>query len=173
MLAENLSDIFQRGLEFAYDCQHQLIKGLPKVIEAVSSGPLRVVLQDQLEENKAQLLRLEKVFAELNRAPAGESNGSIQSILGEGEKLIKHIDPSPLRDVTLIITENLVQHNKIALYGSMCALARVLGFDEAARLLQQTLDEERAADQKLNEIAITVNREAVGYQQKPRGFAII
>ena len=173
MLAENLSDIFQRGLEFGYDCQHQLIKGLPKVIAAVRSEELKAELNRQLEESKEQLTRLEQVFAMLNRAPAGETNHSIQSILGEGEKMIKHIDPSPLRDAVLIITGNLVHHNKIALYGSLCALARVLGLGDAARLLEQTLAEERAGDHTLIEIAVTVNQEAAGYQQKPRGFAII
>src|ERR1700677_324154 len=173
MLAENLSDIFQRGLEFSYDCQDQLIHGLPKVIEAVSSAPLKAALDRELEENKQQLARLDQVFALLNRAPASEKDGAIHSIRGEAEKLIKHIEASPLRDATVIIAGSLVHHNKIAQYGSLCALARVLGLPDAERILELTLNEEREADQKLVQIAATVNQEAAKYQQKPRGFAII
>jgi len=173
MLAENLSDIFQRGLEFSYDCQQQLIKGLPKVIESVSSPQLKAALEHELEENKQQLGRLEQIFALLNRAPATEANGAIHSIRGEAEKMIKHIDPSPLRDATLIITGKLVHHNKIAEYGSLSAIARVMSLQDAERLLEQTLSEERAGEQKLVEIAASVNKDAAGYQQKPHGFAII
>jgi ferritin-like metal-binding protein YciE len=173
MLAENLSDIFQRGLELSYDCQDQLIHELPKVIESVSSGALKVALGHELVENKQQLERLEQVFALLNRAPASESDGAIDSILGEAEKLIKHIEASPLRDAAVIIAGNLVHHNKIAQYGSLCALARVLALPDAERILGLTLIEERAADEKLVQIAATVNQEAAGYQQKPHGFAII
>ena len=130
MLAETLSDIFQRGLEFAYDCEQHLIKTLPKFIESVRSQELKAAFERQLEESKQQLTRLDEVFASLNRAAATENNRSVESILAEGEKLIKHIDASPLRDAALIITGNLVQHNEIALYGSLTALAKVLGFEQ-------------------------------------------
>jgi ferritin-like metal-binding protein YciE len=173
MLAENLSDIFQRGLEFAYDCERKLIKGLPRAIEAASSAELKDALTQQLKASKDQLARLDKVFAGLNRAPAEENNQSIHGVLAEAEKMIKHIDPSPLRDVTLILNGNLIHHHKIALYGSLAALAEVLGFTAAAQPLGQTLAEEHAADRRLTEISAPVNRQALGFQQKPRGFVII
>jgi ferritin-like metal-binding protein YciE len=173
MLAETLPDIFQRGLEFAYDGEHQLIKGMPKIIESVRSEPLKAAFDRQLEESKQHLGRLEQVFAGQNRAPAGESNHSIAGILDEAEKLIKHIDPSPLRDAALIISGNLIQHNKIGLYGSLLALARVLKLEPATRLLEQTLAEQKEADNRLSEIAVTVNQEAVGFQNTPHGFVII
>jgi ferritin-like metal-binding protein YciE len=173
MLAENLSDIFQRGLEFAYDCEHQLIKGLPRAIEAAGAGDLKAALTRQLAESKEQQLRLEKVFAGLHRAPAEESNQSIHSIIGEAEKMIKHIDASPLRDATLILNGNLIHHHKIALYGSLSALARVLGLPDAAPLLDQTLTEEHAGDRRLTQISTAVNQQALAFQQKPHGFAII
>jgi len=173
MLAETLSDIFQRGLEFDYDCEHQLIKELPKMIEAVQSAELKVALERQLEESKRQLERLEQVFASLNRAPAGESNHMVHSVLAEAEKMIKHIEPSPLRDAALIIQGNLVHHNKIALYGSLCALAPILKLDAPARLLELTLNEEKAGDQELTEISAAVNQAAAGFQNTPHGFVII
>lgn len=173
MLAETLSDIFQRGLEFAYDCEQHLIKTLPKFIESVRSQELKAAFERQLEESKQQLTRLDEVFASLNRAAATENNRSVESILAEGEKLIKHIDPSPLRDAALIITGNLVQHNEIALYGSLTALAKVLGFGSAAGLLEKSLNEAKATDQELIDIAVNVNQEAVGFQNKPHGFVII
>jgi ferritin-like metal-binding protein YciE len=173
MLAETLSDIFQRGLEFAYDCEQHLIKTLPKFVESVRSPDLKAAFERQAEESKQQLTRLDEVFASLNRAAATENNRSIESILAEGEKLIKHIDSSPLRDAALIITGNLVQHNEIALYGSLTALAKVLGFESAAGLLEKSLNEAKATDQELIDIAVKVNQEAVGFQNKPHGFVII
>jgi ferritin-like metal-binding protein YciE len=173
MLAENLSDIFQRGLEFDYDCERQLIKEFPKMIEAAQSAELKAALERQLEESKRQHERLDQIFAALNRAPAEETNHSVHSILTEAEKLIKHIEASPLRDAALIIQGNLVHHNKIALYGSLCALAPILKLDVPAQLLEQTLSEEKAADQELTKIAATVNQAAAGFQNTPHGFVII
>ena len=90
MLAENVSDLFQRSLEFAYDGENHLVKELPKMAEAASSPELKRALAEHLGETKIHVERLDRVFALLNRAAAEETNHAIRSLTSEGEKLIKH-----------------------------------------------------------------------------------
>lgn len=174
MLAENVSDLFQRSLEFAYDCEHHLVKELPKMAEAASSSVLKSALAQHLQETKVHVQRLDRIFALMNRAAAEETNHAIRSLTSEGEKLIKHIDRSALLDTALIDTGTQVEHNEIALYGSMRRLAILLGLGEAADLLEKTLEEERAANKKLTEIANGgVNQNALGVQNTPKGIVVI
>lgn len=174
MLAENLSDLFQRSLELAYDCEHHLVKELSKLAEAASSIELKHALEAHLQETKTHVDRLEQIFSLLKRAAAEETNHAVRSLTSEGEKLVKHIDRSALRDTALIIAGTQVEHNEIALYGSMQSLARLLGFDDAADLLEQTLEEEKAANKQLTEIGVNVvNKRAIGVQNTPKGIVVI
>jgi ferritin-like metal-binding protein YciE len=169
-----LSDLFQRSLEFAYDCEHHLVKELPKMAEAATTIALERALEAHLQETKIHVGRLEQIFSLLNRAAAEETNHAVRSLTSEGEKLIKHIDRSALLDTALIVTGTQVEHTEIALYGSMHQLASVLGFNEAADLLGKTLEEEKAANTKLTEIAVAgVNRQAIGIQNTPKGIVVI
>lgn len=174
MLAENLSDLFQRGLEFAYDGEQHLVRELPKMSDASAAAELKAAFDKHLGETKTHVNRLEMVFASLHRACAAETMHAIRSITSEGEKLAKHIDPSPLRDSALIAVGNQVEHTEIAMYGTLCSLARVLGFEEAAGLLERTLSEEKLADQKLTSIAENfINQDASRFQNSPHGMVII
>jgi ferritin-like metal-binding protein YciE len=174
MLAENVSDLFQRSLEFAYDGENHLVKELPKMADAALSPDLKRALTQHLGETKVHVERLERVFSLLNRAAAEETNHAIRSLTSEGEKLIKHIDRSALLDTALIATGTQVEHHEIALYGSMHQLANVLGFSEAGDLLGKTLEEEKEANQKLTEIGLAgVNRQAMGFQNTPKGIVVI
>jgi ferritin-like metal-binding protein YciE len=172
--AENLPDLFERGLEFAYDCEQQLMKALPKMAEAVSSVELKNAFEQHLAQTMGQADRLHQIFVSLGRAATADTNHAIQSILNESEKLSKHIDRSPLLDAALIANANQWEHYQIALYGSLCSFARTLELHEFAGLLEQTLGEEKTADQTLTQIAETsVNREAAGFHNSPHGFAMI
>lgn len=174
MLAENLSDLFQRSLEFAYDCENHLVGELSKMVEATSSVELKLALEEHRQETKVHVERIERIFALLNRAAAEETNHAIRSLTSEGEKLIKHIDRSALRDTALIATGTQVEHHEIALYGSMRDLAKLLGLHEAADLLEKTLEQEKAANKKLTQIARSgANREAKGFQNTPKGIVVI
>lgn len=174
MIAETLSDLLQRDLELAYDCERHLVKELPKMIDASSSAELRAALEHHLEETIEHVGRLEQVFASLKRAPAEETDHALRSLTSEGTKLIKHIDRSPLLDAALIAVGNQVEHHEIALYGVMHSLAMALEFNPAAALLAQTLEEEKAADHKLTEIAVRcTNREAVGFHNTMKGPMVI
>jgi ferritin-like metal-binding protein YciE len=173
MLAENLSDIFQRGLEFGYDYENQLIKALPKLAELVSSPELKASFEKQVIVSKRHAAALERIFAGLNRATASQPNKSISSILGESEKLVRHIEKSPLLDASLTITANLLAYNGVGLYGSLSGLAGTLNLEEAVRPVGEILADEKAWVSELEQIAAQVNPQALGVVNSLRGFAII
>jgi ferritin-like metal-binding protein YciE len=174
MQAETLEDVLQRDLEFAYDCEQHLMHELPKIAEAVNSRELRMAFEQQLEQTGLHLARLDQIFSWLNRPAGIETNHVIRSIVGEGNKLIKHINRSPLLDAALIAAASQAAHYEIALYGSLCSFARALNLDDSASLLQQTLNEEKQADQAFARIAEdSVNREALQFHNTPHIFPLL
>jgi ferritin-like metal-binding protein YciE len=174
MEIENLSGLFQRNLELAYGCERYLLKELPEVIAEISSASLRTIFEQHLEETATQANRIEDIFIMLHRGPAEETDHAIQNIVGDAQKLIKHIDRSPLLDAALIVRANEVEHHEIAVYGSLRALGDVLGLSGAAELLRRTLAEEKAADRRLTEIAESlVNSEALGFTNNKHGLILM
>jgi len=173
MLLDNLSDLFQRGLEYAWDCENLLLKQLPKMADAASSEELKHALDMHLVETKSHIYRLTQIFTRLDRAPAGEKSEPVRVILDECEKMMAHVDRSALLDAVLIFSENQVAHYEMALYGSVASMARALELDEVSNLLEETLVEEKSADQSLTRIAErSVNMAARGVHQRPP-FALI
>ena len=163
MKIKNLQSLFETGLRYAYDCEQKLAeKGIPSMIEATSSAELRTALEHHLEETRTHITRVEKVFGIIGAEPKAEDNDIIDEMTDVAENMIDSTeDGSPLRDAVLIIAGNQVEHYEMAAYGSLVSFARQLGFNDAAQLLEQTLNEEKAADAKLTQIAETsVNRDA-------------
>jgi ferritin-like metal-binding protein YciE len=174
MIAENLFDLFQRYLELAYDGEQHLLKELPKLIEVVSSSHLREGWERSLELTKIHIERLEQIFSRMDRAAATETNHAIRALTNETEKLIKHIDRSPLLDTALIVVNNEIAHNKIVLYGVLASLARLQGMRQISPQLELSLADEKSTDAEFTEMAVsTVNPEAVGFQNSPHGVVII
>src|ERR1700733_4177888 len=173
MLLDNLSDLFQRGLEYAWDCEHLLLKHLPKMSESASAQDLKHSLDVHTVETKGHVYRLEQVFTRLDRAPAAEKSEPIRILVEESEKMIAHLDRSPLMDASLIFSANQIEHYEIGLYGSLIAFARTLGLEEGASLLDEILGEEKTADQTLTRIAEgSINRAASNVHNTPP-FAMI
>lgn len=173
MLLDNLSDLLQRGLEYAWDCEHLLAKQLPKMIELTTSPELKQALDVHSVQTKTHIYRLKQVFTRLERAPAGERSEPARIILAECNKMTAHIDPSPLLDAVLIFSANQIAHYEIGLYGSLAAFARTLDLGEVSNLLDETLAEEKSADQSLTRIAERrVNKAASGFHNPPP-FALI
>src|SRR5438874_3710675 len=153
---ESIQDLFERGLRHLYDCEQKLVKkGLPSMIEAAGSSELRRVLEQHLQETRNHIRRLERVFTACGFKANSEDNDVIDEMTKEGEKMIKAIDALEVRDAALIVSGNQIEHYEIATYGSLIAFAQQLGFSEAVALLQETLQEEKAADAKLTQIAET------------------
>jgi ferritin-like metal-binding protein YciE len=157
MKIESLRDLFEIELRYAYDCEKKLVdKGLPLMIESSTSSQLRSAFEQHLEETRNHVARLERVFSTIGAEADTKGNDVFDEISSSAKDSVSHIDASQLRDAALIVNGNVVEHYEMSLYGSLVAFAQQLGFTDAASLLQQTLNEEKAADAKLTQIAETV-----------------
>jgi ferritin-like metal-binding protein YciE len=156
MKIESLRDLFEIELRYAYDCEQKLAKkGLPLMIESSTSTELRNALEQHLKQTRNQITRLERVFSVAQCDVKTEDNDVLDQLTSSVKDTVGDIDESYLRDAALIVGGNKVEHYEMALYGSLVAFARQLGYSDAAVLLQQTLDEEKEADAKLTQIAET------------------
>ena len=154
MKIESLRDLFEIELKYAYDCEQKLVKkGLPGMIKNAFSPELRQALEQHLEETRTHVTRLEKVFSTLGVKADTKDNDVLDEMASAAEDSVSHIDATPLRDAALIVNGNQVEHYEMAIYGSLVAFAKQLSLRDAANLLQQTLEEEKAADAKLSQIA--------------------
>jgi ferritin-like metal-binding protein YciE len=154
MNIENLRDLFELELRYAYDCEQKLVKkGLPLMIESSTSPELRDAFEQHLEETRTHVSRLERVFSTIGAEAETEDNDILDEITDSAKDIVGDIDESYLRDAALIVGGNKVEHYEMAIYGSLVAFAQQLGYSDAAQLLQQTLEEEKAADAKLTRIA--------------------
>jgi len=167
MKIETLRDLFQIELCYAYDCEQKLSKkGIPNMIESTTSTQLRTALEQHLQETRNHVARLERVFSILGIEADTKDNDVLDEITSAAKDSISHIEASALRDAAIIMNGNFVEHYEMALYGTLVAYAQQLGFPEAVTLLQETLDEEKAADAKLTQLAETaINPTAI---QQPR-----
>ncbi len=162
MKIESMEDLFLEQVEDLYDAEKRLVKALPKMADATTSLTLRQAIQSHLMETEGHVSRLENVFRILGKDPKSHTCDAMKGLISEGEDVISDIDESPLRDAGLIAAANRVEHYEIAGYGSARTFAQVLGLTEAASLLEQTLQEEKKADQKLTQLAESmVNEEAL------------
>jgi len=162
-MAENgtLHDAFIDELRDAYDAEKQLTKALPKLAKAASSPELRAAFEAHLEETRGQVNRLEEVFATLDEKVRGKHCDGIEGIIEEGKSVMEEDFDDTTMDACLIAAGQRAEHYEMAAYGTLVAWARVMGHTEAASLLQETLNEEKAADKKLSSLAESgINREA-------------
>jgi ferritin-like metal-binding protein YciE len=173
MLLDNLSDFFQRGLEYAWDCEHVLLKQLPKMVEAASMQELKHALDLHLVETKGHIYRLEQVFTRLDRSPAAEKNEPIRIIAAECDRIIGHIDRSALLDAALVFYGNQIEQYEVGLYESLAGFAQTLGLDEVAGVIDEILGQEKFAAHELTRLAQSSINRAAATVQNPRPFALI
>jgi ferritin-like metal-binding protein YciE len=162
-MSDTLHNMFIDELRDAYDAEHQIIKALPKMIDAVTSEALRRGLASHLTETKAQVGRLEQAFALLEETAKGKHCDGMEGILKEGSAVLEEDLDGTTMDACIIASAQRVEHYEMAAYGTLLAWARAMELDEVADLLRQTLDEEKAADAKLTEAAEGgINDDAAG-----------
>jgi ferritin-like metal-binding protein YciE len=168
MKMQTLRELFEIELRYAYDCEEKLVKkGLPTMIENCDSSELRQALEQHLGETRNQVTRLEQVFSMIQAEAKTDTNDVFDKMSSAVKDSISHTeDGSPVRDAALIVNGNQVEHYEMAMYGSLVSFARQLGLDQAARLLQQTLDEEKAADAKLTQIGENVVNARAAQQRR-------
>jgi ferritin-like metal-binding protein YciE len=161
MKLQSLYDLYLTELHDLYDSEHQILKALPKMIEAASTAELRSALQEHLDLTQLHVNRLEGVFEMHSEKPKGDSCEGMSGIVKEGRDLLKQDAAKVVRDAALISAAQRVEHYEIAVYGCVETYAEQLGFDRAARVLHETLIEEEAMDRRLTELAKSrINAEA-------------
>lgn len=159
--AQDLRELFEAQLKDIYWAEKALIKALPKMARQATSEELAAGLTDHLEETRGQIVRLEKVFELLGKKAQAKKCEAMEGLLKEGEGIMEETAQGPVRDAGIIAAAQKVEHYEIASYGTLAAFATLLGEEEVAGLLQETLEEEKAADMKLTEVAESaINLEA-------------
>jgi ferritin-like metal-binding protein YciE len=148
--------LFQHGLEDLYDAEKQIIAALPKMAEAASSEELATAFREHLEQTKEQVKRLDKVFKTVGAKPGGKTCEGMQGLIREGEKMISEMPKSAVLDAGLIAAAQKVEHYEISGYGTARTMAEMLGQQDAADLLEETLEEEKETDENLTEIAESI-----------------
>jgi ferritin-like metal-binding protein YciE len=151
-----LTDLFKEDLKDVLHAENQIVKALPKMIKNATNEDLASAFEQHLEETKVHVERLEKVMEGLGMSVRGKPCKAMQGIIEEGKEVMEENDDEDVLDAALIGAAQKVEHYEIATYGTLCTYADLLGLKEAKKLLGQTLEEEKATDQKLTELAEAV-----------------
>ncbi len=161
MAIRTAQDLFLNELRDIYHAEKQILRALPKVARQASHPELRQALERHVEETRGQLERIEQVFEMLEVGKRAKRCEAMEGLLEEARGHMEEIEDERLLDPAMIICQQKVEHYEIAGYGSLVALANQLGHKDAAKLLEQTLNEEKQTDQKLSQIALSVaNKDA-------------
>ncbi len=160
MKLENLQSLFVEQLRDLYDGEKQITKALPKLIEKANNPELKDALQEHLDVTNEQINRLDQIFQILGEKASGETCKGMKGVLAEGDSVVGNTEDKSVRDASIIASAQRVEHYEIAGYGTVRTYAKLLGKNDIANLLEQTLQEEKEADQTLSEIAESVNVEA-------------
>jgi ferritin-like metal-binding protein YciE len=153
MSLDSLEALFLNELKDIYHAEKQLVRALPRMAKAASAPDLQQAFTNHLKETQGQVQRLERVFRELGQTPRAKKCEGMVGLIEEGKHIMQEDGEEAVIDAALIAAGQRVEHYEIAAYGCLRTYAELLGHTEAARLLAQNLQEEEAADQKLNAIA--------------------
>lgn len=161
MKMNTLKDLYLDELKDVYDAENQLLKALPKMAKEATNEELRAAIEQHLDQTQTQVERLEQIFEELGEKAKGEKCPAMKGLLEEAKSLMEDAEDDDTRDAAIIAASQKVEHYEIATYGTLRTYAELLGHDEQAELLQETLDEEKETDENLTELAVScINIEA-------------
>lgn len=159
--AKLLEDLFYDTLKDIYYAEKKISKTLPKMAKAAQSPDLKAAFEKHLDETMVQIERLEEVFEIIGKPARGKTCEAINGITDEGAEIMEEFKDMPALDAGLVAAAQAVEHYEIARYGTIRTWASELGFDKAVKLLDQTLEEEKATDKALSKLAIsTINLDA-------------
>jgi ferritin-like metal-binding protein YciE len=159
---QTLEDMYIDLLKDLYSAEKQLVKALPKIAKAAQSSDLQKAFQEHLRQTEGHVERIDRIFSDLEGSPRGKKCVGMEGLIEEGNELLKEDAEPEVMDAGLIAAAQKVEHYEIASYGTARAWAQRLGYNDAVRLLQQTLEEESTANEKLTRIAEShVNVEAM------------
>ena len=161
MKLDSLRTLWMEEMRDLYNAENQLLKALPKMAKRATTPELKEAFESHLKETQTHVERLDEIFVKLGKKPNGKTCKAMKGLIEEGAEMMKEEGPDSVIDAGLIAAAQRVEHYEMAGYGVARTFASILGEDEAEDLLQETLDEEGAADEKLTEIAEgMVNEEA-------------
>lgn len=158
---KSLDDLFLHTLKDIYYAENQIVKSLPKMIDKATDPTLKSAFQNHLAETKGQVTRLERIFQMLNEEAKGTTCAAMDGILDEAKEVMGEIDDKTVLDAGMLSSAQAVEHYEITRYGTLIAFARRLGREDCAKLLEETLAEEKETDRKLTALAEgQINRKA-------------
>ncbi|HEX4308385.1 MAG TPA: ferritin-like domain-containing protein [Acidobacteriaceae bacterium] len=160
MKNENLRELLVEELKDLYSAETQLTKALPKVAKNASDPKLKKAIESHLKETEGHVARLEQIFEQLDESPKGKTCEGMKGLITEADERIKEGGEPAVLDAGLIADAQRVEHYEISAYGSARTFANLLGENKIVQLLEATLKEEKAADEKLTSIAESINVEA-------------
>jgi len=167
MESSKLMKLFEDELKDIYWAEKALTKAIPKMIKNATSEDLVEALENHLEETQEHVSRVEEVFGLLEKKAIAKKCEAMDGLIKEAAEIMEDCEEGAMRDAGIISAGQKVEHYEIASYGTLRTFAEILGLDEAVELLQQTLDEEKAADEKLTEVAMSaVNIQAAGEEEE-------
>jgi ferritin-like metal-binding protein YciE len=153
MSLATLHDLMVHELKDLYSAERQLIQALPKMAKNANSDQLRTAIDNHLSETEEHVARIEQILESFDESPKGQKCQGMEGLIEEGKNLLKEDADPDVLDAGIIGAAQKVEHYEIAAYGTVCEYARIMGHTEALQLLEQTLAEEKNADQLLNQLA--------------------
>jgi ferritin-like metal-binding protein YciE len=172
MKLDTLKKLYLEELRDLYSAETQLVKALPKMAKGASSDELKQAFESHLEQTKEHVERLDEIFARLDEKPTGKTCKAMKGLIEEGSEMLEQEGEDSVIDAGLIGAAQRVEHYEIAAYGTVRTFANLLGEDDAAELLQETLDEEGETDKELSELAEgIVNEEALVQDEEEKEVA--
>jgi ferritin-like metal-binding protein YciE len=160
---KTLQDLFMTELADMYDAEHRIMRGLSKLAKAAESPDLQEAFLTHMKETEQDMKKVERVFKSFGMKPKAKKCEGIIGVLGEGDEIAQDFKGSPVLDAALIAAAQKVEHYEMASYGCLQEWAELLGNEEAAGILQDILDDEKATDETLTELArASCNEEALG-----------
>lgn len=150
----SLSELFMTEMRDLYSAETQLVEALPEMAQAASHSELREAFNNHLEETRTQVDRLRDIFQEMNESPEGKRCEAMEGLIQEGQEIINQQGDEAVKDAALIAAAQRIEHYEISGYGTARTYAEELGYQNVANMLDETLSEEKNADQELNEVAL-------------------
>lgn len=162
---KKLDELFHDTLKDIYYAEKKILAALPKMAKAADSDDLRAAFEKHHGETEEQIERLDRIFEMIDKKPQAKKCAAIDGILEEGQEIIKDYKGSPALDAGMLAAAQAVEHYEISRYGTLCAWAEELGLEDAASLLEKTLDQEKDTDEALTELAKTAVNGAAEHAQ--------
>ena len=162
MTAKTMNDLLLTFMQDVYYAERQILKALPKLAKAAKSDELKQALMHHREETEHQVERLQKAFESMGKRARGKTCEAINGLIEEGDEVVEEFEAGTVRDAGIIGAAQAVEHYEMARYGTICEWAKACGLTDVARLMAETLEEEKKADTLLNKLAKQdVNQQAV------------